>query len=113
MAAMRQPCFCAIHPAKIALEMEKKMKKYRSGSWWREKWEITWKNTLVTTAILAGVTAVAWLYHMLSEGTVNIVMFYTVALIFIPRFTRGYVPGIVAAMVSVGCVNYLFTYPYF
>ena len=113
MAAMRQPCFFAILPAKIALEMEKKMKKYRSGSWWREKWEITWKNTLVTTAILAGVTAVAWLYHMLSEGTVNIVMFYTVALIFIPRFTRGYVPGIVAAMVSVGCVNYLFTYPFF
>ena len=49
MAAMRQPCFCAIHPAKIALEMEKKMKKYRSGSWWREKWEITWKNVTTTT----------------------------------------------------------------
>ena len=89
------------------------MEKFRNGNWWREKWEITWKNTLVTTAILAGVTAVAGLYHMLSEGSVNIVMFYTVALIFIPRFTRGYVPGIVAAMVSVGCVNYLFTYPYF
>ena len=89
------------------------MGKFCSRSWWREKWEITWKNTLVTAAILTGVTVVAWLYHMLSAGTVNIVMFYTVALIFIPRFTRGYVPGIVAAMVSVGCVNYLFTYPYF
>ena len=44
------------------------MEKFRNGNWWREKWEITWKNTLVTTAILAGVTAVAGLYHMLSEG---------------------------------------------
>ena len=59
------------------------MGKFCSRSWWREKWEITWKNTLVTAAILTGVTVVAWLYHMLSAGTVNIVMFYTVALIFL------------------------------
>lgn len=85
----------------------------RQKAYWLRKWEITWKNTLVTTAILSGVTLVAWLYHMISAGTVNIVMFYTIALIFIPRFTEGYVPGIVAAMVSVGCVNYLFTFPYF
>lgn len=86
---------------------------YRQKAYWTKKWEITWKNTLVTAAILAGVTLVAWIYHRLSAGTVNIVMFYTIALIFIPRFTEGYVPGIVAAMVSVGCVNYLFTDPYF
>lgn len=84
----------------------------RPQEYWQHKWEVTWKNTLVTAAILAGVTFVALLYNRVSEGTVNIVMFYTVALIFIPRFTEGYVPGIVAAMVSVGCVNYLFTYPY-
>lgn len=85
----------------------------RQKAYWLRKWEITWKNTLVTTAILVSVTLVAWGYHMLSAGTVNIIMFYTIALIFIPRFTEGYVPGIVAAMVSVGCVNYLFTDPYF
>ncbi len=86
---------------------------YRQRAYWLKKWEITWKNTLVTAAILAGVTAVAWMYHRLSAGTVNIIMFYTIALIFIPRFTQGYVPGIVSAIVSVGCVNYLFTEPYF
>lgn len=87
--------------------------KYRQRAYWLRKWEITWKNTLMTAAILIGVTFVAWIYHMLSSGTVNIIMFYTIALIFIPRFTEGYVPGIVSAMVSVGCVNYLFTEPYF
>lgn len=90
-----------------------KRENYRQRAYWIRKWEITWKNTLVTAAILAGVTIVAWIYHMLSYGTVNIIMFYTIALIFIPRFTEGYVPGIVSAMVSVGCVNYLFTEPYF
>lgn len=94
--------------------MKKKItEEYRQKAYWLRKWEITWKNTLVTAAILIGVTLVAWLYHRLSAGTINIVMFYTIALIFIPRFTEGYVPGIVAAMVSVGCVNYLFTDPYF
>ncbi|MBQ7841056.1 MAG: DUF4118 domain-containing protein [Lachnospiraceae bacterium] len=82
-------------------------------AYWLHKWEVTWKNTLVTASILGMVTLVALLYHRISAGTVNIVMFYTIALIFIPRFTEGYVPGIVGAMVSVGCVNYLFTYPYF
>lgn len=86
---------------------------YRQRAYWLKKWEITWKNTLMTAAILIGVTLVAWLYHMLSAGTVNIMMFYVIALIFIPRFTEGYVPGIVSAMVSVGCVNFLFTEPYF
>lgn len=85
----------------------------RQKAYWLRKWERTWKNTLVTTGILVLATLVAWLYHRISAGTVNIVMFYTIALLFIPRFTEGYVPGIVAAMVSVGCVNYLFTYPYF
>lgn len=77
------------------------------------KWEVTWKNTLVTAAILLGVTLVAGVYHRVSAGTVNIIMFYTIALIFIPRFTEGYVPGIVAAMVSVLATNFFFTEPYY
>lgn len=91
----------------------RRLENYKQRAYWLKKWEITWKNTLVTAAILVAVTLGAWLYHRLSAGTINIVMFYTVALIFIPRFTEGYVPGIVAAMVSVGCVNFLFTEPYF
>lgn len=89
------------------------LENYRQRAYWTKKWEITWKNTLMTAAILIGVTLVAWLYHRLSAGTVNIMMFYVIALIFIPRFTEGYVPGIASAMVSVGCVNFLFTEPYF
>lgn len=92
---------------------QKRLTNYSQKAYWLKKWEITWKNTLVTAAILIAVTLVAWIYHRLSAGTINIIMFYTVALIFIPRFTEGYVPGIVSAMVSVGCVNFLFTEPYF
>ena len=93
--------------------MKKKWKKWKQKEYWKNKWAVTWKNTLVTAAILIAVTLVAYWYHRISAGTVNIVMFYTIALIFIPRFTDGFVPGIVAAMVSVMCVNVLFTEPYY
>ena len=85
----------------------------RQKAYWLRKWEVTWKNTLVTAAILAAATAVCLIYHFISDGTVNIIMFYTIALIFIPRFTEGYVPGIAAAMFSVLLTNYFFTEPYY
>lgn len=82
-------------------------------AYWLRKWEVTWKNTLVTAAILTAATAVCAAYHFISDGTLNIIMFYTIALIFIPRFTEGYVPGIAAAMCSVLLTNYFFTEPYY
>ncbi|MFQ8704381.1 MAG: DUF4118 domain-containing protein, partial [Eisenbergiella sp.] len=82
-------------------------------AYWLRKWEVTWKNTLVTAAILTAATAVCAAYHFISDGTLNIIMFYTIALIFIPRFTEGYVPGIAAAMSSVLLTNYFFTEPYY
>lgn len=81
-------------------------------TYWKKKWNITWKNTLVTASILALATAVAYLYHLYTAGTVNIIMFYTIALIFIPRYTEGYWPGIFASMISVVCVNFFFTFPF-
>ena len=36
---------------------------------------------------------------------------FILAVVLVSRFTTGYWPGILAAAVSVVCVNYLFTYP--
>lgn len=35
------------------------LENYRQRAYWLKKWEITWKNTLVTAAILIAVTLVA------------------------------------------------------
>ncbi len=70
------------------------------------------KNMVITLGLLLLATVVAYFYDQLTPQTMNIMMFYTLALLLISRTTDGYLPGILAAMISVVCVNYLFTYPY-
>ena len=38
---------------------------------------------------------------------------YILGLILIGTYTIGYLPGIIASVISVICINFLFTYPYF
>ena len=91
----------------------------KNGGWRRGKaaflnqlWQCTWKDAAITFGVLFIATAAAFVYYRISASNINVVMFYTLALLFISRLTSGYLPGIAAAMVSVVCVNYLFTYPY-
>ena len=91
----------------------------KDGGWQKLKGEITdeiykftWKDVLITLGILLTATIVALVYYRISASNINVIMFYTLALLFISRLTSGYLPGIVAAMISVVCVNFLFTYPY-
>ena len=49
----------------------------------------------------------------LSILTVMWPLLFVLAILFISRFTEGYIYGIVAAIAAVIEVNYIFTYPYF
>ena len=72
------------------------------------------KNCIVTFSGLAVATLVAFLFsHFVPENAGNLSLIYIFALITIVRFTDGYLPGMVASVIAVICVNYLFTYPYF
>lgn len=71
------------------------------------------RNIQITTLILVFTTAGSFAFFSLSGNTVNVSTFYILAVAFIARFTTGYVPGIVASFISVICVNFAFTYPYF
>ena len=70
-------------------------------------------NILTTALILGFSTAVSFAFYRISGNAENVPAFYMLAVVFIARFTTGYVPGIAAALISVVCVNYAFTYPYF
>ncbi len=74
---------------------------------------LTGKDMAVTAGLLSAATLAAFLYMQITDRSVNVIMFYTLALLLISRVTQGYLPGIIGAMVSVVCINYLFTYPYF
>lgn len=79
----------------------------------------TWKtrlarNVLVTIGLLAAATILsAPLVHLTSASSANVALLYILAISLIGRYTDGYLAGIVASVVGVICVNYLYTYPYF
>lgn len=72
------------------------------------------KNTLITTLLLGIATLLSFvLLYASNFESPNISLIYILALILIGRYTSGYVPGLIASVIGVICVNYLFTYPFF
>ncbi|MED9904387.1 MAG: DUF4118 domain-containing protein [Lachnospiraceae bacterium] len=71
-------------------------------------------NILITLGILLATTAISALFLLLdSHSSAAVYLLYVLALFFISRYTNGYVYGIISSLVSVICVNYIFTYPFF
>ena len=72
------------------------------------------KNILLTIMFLILATVIAfWFFHTVPENSTNVALVYITAIVLTARFTSGYIYGIVASLVSVVGINYLFTYPFF
>ena len=68
----------------------------------------------VTLAFLFTATAVSFFFFTkMEEPSSSISLCYILALFLTARYTTGYFYGVLSALISVGCVNFLFTYPYF
>lgn len=77
-------------------------------------WQRFLKNTLITIVLMGIATLFSLaLFYTSDYYEPNIALIYILALIIIGRYTTGYIPGIVASVVGVICVNYFFTYPFF
>ncbi|WP_242972283.1 sensor histidine kinase [Lachnoclostridium edouardi] len=74
--------------------------------------DILMHNIHITTVILVITTAISFAFFASTDSTENISTFYILAIVFIARFTDGYIPGILASLISVICINWGFTYPY-
>ena len=71
-------------------------------------------NIAVTLAFLSIATAVSFFFFTkMKEPASSISLCYILALFLTARYTTGYFYGVLSALISVGCVNFLFTYPYF
>lgn len=79
------------------------------------KSQITVKDTLITIGILGATSAAVYLLQQFvsSNSDSHVPLLFVLAVLFISRFTDGYIYGLVASMVAVVGVNYVFTYPYF
>lgn len=71
-------------------------------------------NATLTILILLIATTVAFgFFYLVPESPANVTLIYITAVVMIARFTSGYFFGILASLVSVVGINFLFTYPYF
>ena len=70
-------------------------------------------NILITAGILVSASLICIIMQQFSESDTHVPLLFVLAVLFISRFTDGYLYGIVASMIAVVGVNYVFTYPYF
>ncbi len=71
-------------------------------------------SLLFTIGMTALATFLASVYHHINpSGTANISLIYILTIILISCYTDKYRYGILAAIFSVFCINYLYTYPFY
>ncbi len=71
------------------------------------------KNSLITLSILALAAVFCFWLQGLSESDNHVPLIFVLAVVLVSRFTEGYIYGVLASMIAVVGVNYVFTYPYF
>lgn len=71
------------------------------------------KNCLITAAVLGIAALFCFLLQQFVTTDTHVPLLFVLAVLFISRFTDGYLYGIVASMLGVIAVNYAFTDPYF
>lgn len=69
----------------------------------------------VTFLLLALATAISGLFFLAVPNTYtyNITLIYILALVLIAHITANYYTGFAASIISIICINYFYTYPYF
>lgn len=70
-------------------------------------------SLLFTIGAMAAATVISSLYHRLNPlGSTNIGLIYILTIILISYHTDKYRYGILAAIISVFCINFLYTFPF-
>ncbi|MCR5826038.1 MAG: PAS domain-containing sensor histidine kinase [Oscillospiraceae bacterium] len=70
------------------------------------------RDAALTAALLSAATLLCSLMMRVAEGESYVGFVYVLAVVFVSRWTEGYVWGILASFFGVVCVNYVFTFPY-
>lgn len=71
------------------------------------------QNTLIMLFFIALAAAVCAMLKPVSDSDFHVPPVFVLAVLLVSRYTSGYVYGIIASVIAVIGVNYVFTYPYF
>lgn len=70
------------------------------------------RNWLITGGLLALGTLLSWLLMLVDSSGGFVSMIFVLMVTLTARLTSGFAYGVAASFISVICVNYIFTYPY-
>ncbi len=75
--------------------------------------KFSWRDCLITTVFLAVATIACFLMRGEEQVDSHAPLVFVLAILLISRFTNSYFYGMLASVIAVFEVNYIFTYPYF
>ena len=70
------------------------------------------RDVAVSLFCMTVATLLASGFFLLSHNTANVAILYVLATVLIAQNTEGYIPGMMASVISVVLINMVFTYPY-
>lgn len=79
---------------------------------WRQIIRFSWRDSLITIGILTVATLCCVLLHNGKKADNHAPLIFVLAVLLISRFTNSYLYGLLASVVAMIEVNYVFTYPY-
>lgn len=72
-----------------------------------------WADLAKTVAFLLAATVLCHLLRLFDTTDVYVALIFELAVVLISRFTNGYLFGLMASVLSVIGINFIFTYPYY
>ena len=76
------------------------------------KLSFSFRDLFITVGILLCAVAVCFFLHTVNQNDGSASLLFVLAVLLISRLTTGYLFGLLASLLSVFGVNYIFTYPY-
>ena len=78
----------------------------------RQIFLFSWRDCAVCVGILAAAGLLCALLRMIDSSDVYVALIFECAVVLVSRFTDGYLFGLLASVIGVVGVNWIFTYPY-
>ena len=72
-----------------------------------------WRDLGVCLGLLLLAALLCWLLRLFDESDVYVALIFELAVVLVSRFTTGYLFGVLASIIGVFGINYIFTYPYY
>ena len=80
---------------------------------WKHSLSLSWLDFAKTFILLTLATLISYGLRALNIGDQNVIMMYILSVLIISRVTKGYLYGIIAAIISPLALNFFFVVPYY